>query len=76
VEERRTAAAFSLLSSAQMLGACIGPFASGPLATAYGIRPLFPLTGFLLLCGSLIAVRVRTLQASRQAASEPRPEGA
>jgi DHA1 family multidrug resistance protein-like MFS transporter len=67
VEERRTAAAFSLLSSAQMLGACIGPFASGPLAAAFGIRPLFPITGILLLCSSLVALRVRALQRGRAA---------
>jgi MFS family permease len=67
VSERRTAAAFSLLSSAQMLGACIGPFASGPLATTFGIRPLFPVTGALLFCGSLVALRVRALQRAAQA---------
>ena len=66
VEERRIAAAFSLLSSAQMLGACIGPFASGPLASAYGIRPWFPATGVLLFCGSLVALRVRALHRRRQ----------
>jgi MFS family permease len=58
VEERRTAGAFSLLSSAQMFGACAGPFLSGPLATAFGIRSLFPVTGALLLIGGLAALRI------------------
>ncbi len=61
VEERRTAGAFSLLSSAQMLGACLGPFASGPLAVAVGVRPLFPITGFLLLAAGVAAFRVFSL---------------
>jgi DHA1 family multidrug resistance protein-like MFS transporter len=71
VEESRTAAAFAMLSSAQMLGACLGPFASGPIASAWGVRPLFPVTGLLLLAGGLIALRVRGLHAQR-ALREPR----
>ncbi|MFN3651386.1 MAG: MFS transporter [Armatimonadota bacterium] len=63
VEEHRTAGAFSLLSSAQMLGACIGPFASGPLAASWGVRPLFPLAGALLLAAACAVLRVRRLEA-------------
>ena len=62
VEERRTAGAFSLLSSAQMLGACIGPFLSGPLAATYGARPLFPVTGALLLAAAACAWRARSFR--------------
>jgi DHA1 family multidrug resistance protein-like MFS transporter len=65
VEESRTAAAFSLLSSAQMLGACLGPFASGPIATVWGIRPLFPVTALLLFLAGLTALRVRALHSNR-----------
>lgn len=61
VERSRTAGAFSLLSSAGMLGASLGPFASGPLASAFGIRPLFPITALLLLAASLCAARVVAL---------------
>lgn len=68
VEEDRTAGAFSLLSSAQMLGACLGPFASGPLAATLGIRPLFPVTGILLFLAGAAAFRVVALGR--------RPEGA
>lgn len=57
VPQERTAGAFSMLSSAQMLGACIGPFASGPLATVMGIRPLFPAAGVCLLFAALAARR-------------------
>jgi MFS family permease len=57
VEEQRTAGAFSLLSSAQMLGACLGPFMSGPLAQSFGVRPLFPVTGVLLLGAAFAAFR-------------------
>lgn len=57
VPQNRTAGAFSLLSSAQMLGSCLGPFASGPIAATFGVRCLFPLTGLLLLLGSAAAVR-------------------
>jgi MFS transporter, DHA1 family, multidrug resistance protein len=59
VEEHRTAGAFSLLSSAQMLGACLGPFLSGPIAATVGVRPLFPVTGVLLLAASAAAFRAR-----------------
>ncbi len=62
VPDHRTAGAFSLLSSAQMLGACLGPFASGPLATAFGVRSLFPVTGVLLLIASFAAFRVNALR--------------
>jgi DHA1 family multidrug resistance protein-like MFS transporter len=62
VEEGRTAGAFSLLSSAQMLGACVGPFLSGPIATLIGVRPLFPITGVLLCCGAFAAYRVALLR--------------
>ncbi len=55
VREDRTASAFSLVSSAQMLGACIGPFMSGPLAQAMGVRALFPITAVLLIAASLAA---------------------
>jgi len=65
VEEPRMAAAFSLLSSAQMLGACLGPFASGPIATWLGVRPLFPVTAMLLFAAGLVALRVRGLHAGR-----------
>jgi MFS transporter, DHA1 family, multidrug resistance protein len=57
VDEGRTASAFSLLSSAQMLGACIGPFLSGPLAAGFGIRPLFLATGILFLGAAYAAGR-------------------
>ncbi len=67
VDADRTAGAFSLLSSAQMLGACAGPFASGPLATAFGVRALFPITGLLLLTAGCAALRVRRLQRSGEA---------
>lgn len=66
VEERRTAGAFSLLSCAQMLGACLGPFISGPLAVVVGVRPLFPLTGVLLLAAGAAAFRVVSLDARRR----------
>jgi MFS transporter, DHA1 family, multidrug resistance protein len=62
VDERRTASAFSLVSSAQMLGACLGPFLSGPLAAGFGIRPLFPVTGALLLAASFAAFRARAVR--------------
>jgi MFS transporter, DHA1 family, multidrug resistance protein len=61
VEPTRTAGAFSLISSAQMFGACVGPFASGPLAEHYGARPLFIATAVLLFLASLGAFRVRAL---------------
>jgi MFS transporter, DHA1 family, multidrug resistance protein len=67
VEEHRTAGAFSLLSSAQMLGACIGPFSSGPLAASLGLRPLFPVTGALLFMASMAALRVRALRSVHRA---------
>jgi DHA1 family multidrug resistance protein-like MFS transporter len=62
VEPARLAGAFSLVSSAQMLGSCVGPFASGPLAATFGIRALFPLTALLLLAASFGAARIRRLQ--------------
>lgn len=49
VAEHQTARAFSLLASAQMLGAATGPFVGGPLAAHFGIRSLFPITAVLLL---------------------------
>lgn len=52
VEEHRTASAFSLLASAQMLGSAAGPFVGGPLAAHFGIRSLFPITAALLLAAS------------------------
>jgi DHA1 family multidrug resistance protein-like MFS transporter len=63
VDEHRTAGAFSLLSSVQMFGACVGPLLSGPLAVMFGIRALFPVTGLLLVAAGLSAFRVRALQA-------------
>ncbi len=60
VTESRTAGAFSLISSAQMLGSCLGPFLSGPLAAQFGVRPLFVATSVLLAiagCASLRAGR-------------------
>jgi MFS transporter, DHA1 family, multidrug resistance protein len=57
VPEHRTAGAFSLLSSVQMLGACVGPFVSGPLATALGVRLLFPITGVLLFAAGVASFR-------------------
>lgn len=57
VPENRSAAAFSLLSSAQMLGASVGPFVSGPVAAAVGVRPLFPLTAGLLALAAFAALR-------------------
>lgn len=62
VDERRTAGAFSLLASAQMFGACCGPFLSGPLAVWLGVRPLFLISGVLLFGGALAAFRVRSLR--------------
>lgn len=61
VDASRTAGAFSLLSSAQMFGACVGPFASGPVATVLGIPALFPITGVLLFASALCAHQVRKL---------------
>lgn len=63
VDESRTAGAFSMLSSAQMLGACVGPFASGPIASTLGLRALFPITGVLFFCAAFAAMRVRKLTA-------------
>jgi DHA1 family multidrug resistance protein-like MFS transporter len=63
VDESRTAGAFSMLSSAQMFGACVGPFASGPIASTLGLRALFPITGVLFFCACLTALRVRRLSA-------------
>jgi DHA1 family multidrug resistance protein-like MFS transporter len=62
VPEHRTAGAFSLLSSAQMMGACLGPFASGPLAGSFGVRPLFPVTSLLLLIAAFAAFRAAAAQ--------------
>lgn len=64
VEENRTARAFSLLTSAQMLGSCVGPFLSGPLAASFGVRPLFPATALLLGCAAMSAFRVRALRSA------------
>jgi DHA1 family multidrug resistance protein-like MFS transporter len=64
VDERRTAGAFSLLSSAQMFGACAGPFLSGPLAATFGIRILFPITAALLFAAALAAHRGSALVAA------------
>jgi MFS transporter, DHA1 family, multidrug resistance protein len=61
VPEYRTAAAFSLLSSSQMLGSCIGPFASGPIAVALGVRVLFPITGALLIAAGVASLRTAAL---------------
>lgn len=66
VDESRTAGAFSLLSSAQMFGSCVGPFASGPIATVLGIPALFPMTGVLLFAAALCANRVRKLASSQK----------
>lgn len=55
VHEERTASAFSLVASAQMLGACIGPFLSGPLAQMLGVRALFPITAVLLIFAAFAA---------------------
>lgn len=52
VPEEKLAGAYSLLASAQMLGACAGPLLSGYAATAFGVRPLFLLTSLLLFCGA------------------------
>ncbi len=65
VEESRTGSAFSLLSSAQMLGACLGPFLGGPLAAAFGVRPLFPVTALLLAGAATAAWQARAAQASQ-----------
>jgi DHA1 family multidrug resistance protein-like MFS transporter len=65
VSQRRTAGAFSLLSSAGMLGSCVGPFLGGSLAQSLGIRPLFPMTGALLLAASLAAWHVRRLSGTK-----------
>lgn len=61
VHESRLGGAFSLLASAQMFGACIGPFLSGPLATTMGVRVLFPMTSLLLFAACAAAFRVRSL---------------
>lgn len=66
VDESRTAGAFSMLSSAQMFGACVGPFASGPIASTFGLRALFPITGLLFLLAVGSALRVRGLVAVRK----------
>jgi MFS family permease len=68
VPEQRTASAFSLLSSAQMLGSCAGPFLSGPLALSLGVRPLFPMTGLLLVLAGLASLRASALRGKSQAA--------
>jgi DHA1 family multidrug resistance protein-like MFS transporter len=75
VDERRTAGAFSLLSSAQMFGACAGPFISGPLATVLGIRILFPITAVLFFIAAGAARRVSALRTAEPEA-EPEPEPA
>ena len=64
VEEHRTAGAFSVLSSAQMLGAAVGPFVGGPLASAIGIRSLFPVTAALLLAAAVGCLMVHRAGAS------------
>lgn len=74
VDESRTAGAFSLLSSAQMFGSCVGPFASGPIATALGIPALFPITGALLFGAAFCAGVVRRLGAGDGKVGEEAPK--
>lgn len=71
VDERRNASAFALLASGQMLGNCVGPFLGGPLATAIGVRLLFPITGVLLVAGSIAALAVFRLHVRSREDARP-----
>lgn len=53
----RTAGALSLLSTAQWLGSIAGPLMGGYLSAHLGIRPMFVITGMLLLCSGCGAWR-------------------
>lgn len=61
VAENRTAAALSLLSTAQWSGSVVGPLLGGWVSSHLGARPVFVLTSALLLCSGTSALR-----ASRQ----------
>ncbi|HPT96966.1 MAG TPA: MFS transporter [Armatimonadota bacterium] len=54
-DPNRTAGALSLLSTARWLGSIAGPLMGGYLSAHFGIRPMFMITGALLLTSGLSA---------------------
>jgi MFS family permease len=70
-EPSRTAGAFSLMTSAQMTGSAIGPFAGGPLATLFGIRTMFLVTALFMAAAAFAAVRLHRLANADSPAARP-----
>jgi DHA1 family multidrug resistance protein-like MFS transporter len=69
VEPGQTAGALSLLSTARWLGCIAGPLMGGYLSARFGIRPMFMITGALLLTSGFGAWRTAHRAAAK--ANEP-----